>query len=202
VSNGSRIAPGARKILEARLATGGFTSVESFTKWMRRYGYRLTENETGAETAESTATQPAAGFASPATAQPGEDGERLERRLTAVRRATAQARAIVAEAADGEGSLTDALIRLVQQIDFEILLQLEASGAGELDPRALAEVTRSVATLARASLQQKRWVAATRAELAEKVGAADARLAAAARQGGLSDAAAEQIRNALLEIRV
>jgi hypothetical protein len=97
---------------------------------------------------------------------------------------------------------SDTLIRLVQQIDLEILLQLDAAGIGEADPRALADITRSVATLARASLQQKRWIAETRARLEAQVAAAGDQAADVARRGGLSDAAAQHIRNALLDIKV
>src|SRR5208282_247475 len=135
--------------LEARIAAGGFATVEAFTKWMYRHGYRI---ERADARSSVTAPPPETATAS-ASGQPADDAPALERKLNVVRRATEQARAILAAAPDDEAALSDALIRLVQQIDFDILVQLEADGA-KVNPRALAEITRSVATLARASIQQ------------------------------------------------
>lgn len=199
LSKSNRLAPRARKALEARIAAGGFASVRAFTEWMKRHGYRLEPGDTRR-----------AGGAIPADGEPAgagdnakfDEGPALERKLGAVRRATTQARAILAAAPDDEATVSDALIRLVQQIDFDILLQLEADGAREIDPRTLAEITRSVATLARTSVQQKRWIAETRAKLEAKVAAAGAQVTDVVRAGGLSDAAARHIRNALLDIKV
>ena len=204
LSTPTRLSPQLRIALEKKIAAGGFTSARAFTDWLRRHGYRIDQANASPDHRVPHDDDAARVSATPRPgATPGvDDAPTLERKLEAVRRATAQARAILAAAPDDEAAVSNALIRLVQQIDFDILVQLDAAGAGELDPRALAEITRSVATLARASVQQKRWIAETRAKLAAKVAAAGARVAGVAREGGLSDDAARQIRNALLDIKV
>ncbi len=191
------MAPQVRKALEARIAAGGFATVEAFTKWMYRHGYRIE----CADARTGVTAPPSEAATASVSGQSADDAPALERKLNVVRRATEQARAILAAAPDDEAALSDALIRLVQQIDFDILVQLEADGA-KVNPRALAEITRSVATLARASIQQKRWIAETRAELEAKVAAAGAQVTDVIRRGGLSDDAARHIRNALLDIKV
>lgn len=196
-SNPTRLSRQLRKALEARIAAGGFASVRAFTDWLRRHGYRI-----GRADLPRDPDAPAADAVRVSAAPGADDAPTLERKLEAVRRATAQARAFLAAAPDDEAAVSDALIRLVQQIDFDILVQLDAAGAGEVDPRALADITRSVATLARASVQQKRWIAETRAKLEAQVAAAGAQVADVMRQGGLSDDAARHIRNALLDIKV
>ena len=139
------MAPQVRRALEARIAAGGFATVEAFTKWMYRHGYRIERADARSSVARRHRRRLRPQSAS---GQPADDAPALERKLNVVRRATEQARAILAAAPDDEAALSDALIRLVQQIDFDILVQLEADGA-KVIPRALAEITRSVATLAR-----------------------------------------------------
>jgi Protein of unknown function (DUF3486) len=202
--NSTRLSPRVRKELEAKFAGGGFTSARALTGWLTRHGYKLgraslRRDHQAAVLDTERVSAPVAAARAPVLA---DDAPVLERKLAAVRRATEQARAFLAAAPDDEAAVSDALIRLVQQIDLEILLQLDAAGLSETDPRALADITRSVATLARASLQQKRWIAETRARLEAQVAAAGAQVADATRQGGLSDAAAQDIRNALLDIKV
>lgn len=181
------------------MAAGGFATVKALTDWMSRHGYRMDR----ADAASGVSVKPVLARGQDTNDAPPVDATPVfERSVGAVRRATTQARAILAAAPDDEAVVSDALIRLVQQIDFDILLQLEAGGAGEVDPRVLAEITRSVATLARASVQQQRWIAETRTNLAAKVAAAGAQVTAVIRRGGLSDEAAAHIRNALLDIKV
>jgi Protein of unknown function (DUF3486) len=199
VINPTRLSPKLRKALEARIAAGGFASVRTFTDWLRRHDLRIDRADAPGPAVPTT---PEVAVMEDGAAQPLPEASMLERKLDAVRRATTQARAILAAAPDDEAVVSDALIRLVQQIDFDILVQLEAGGAGEVDPRALAEITRSVATLARASVQQKRWNAETRAKLEAKVAAAGDQVTDVIRQGGLSHDAARHIRNALVDIKV
>jgi len=193
------MSPQVRKALEARIAAGGFASVKAFTDWMYRHGYRIDRADARSGV---SATPPDVSEQRPADDAPADDTPVFERKVDAVRRATTQAQAILAAAPDDGAIVSDALIRLVQQIDFDILVQLETGGGRKVDPRALAEITRSVATLARASIQQKRWIAATRAKLEAKVAAAGAQVTDVIRRGGLSDDAARHIRNALLDIKV
>jgi len=164
-----------RAALDQRIAEGGFANYRALAKWLKDNGYEIYK------------------IAAP------HQGETLEHRLDVVKCATEQARTIAEASPDEEGAMSDTLIRLVQQIDMDILLDLESE---TVTPTMLGAITRSVASLARVSLNQKKWMAEVREKLNAKVGRAAEQVAIAAQAGGLSPAAEQQIRNALLDIRV
>ena len=95
--------------------------------------------------------------------------------------------------------MNDTLIRLVQKIEMDILLDLEGE---TVSAKTLEVVSRSVAGLVRASINQKKWMVEVREKLTAKVGRAAEQVALAARAGGLSPEAEQQIRNAFLDIHV
>ena len=164
-----------RAELEQRIVEGGFANYRALAKWLNDNGYKISKNAVH------------------------HHGEKLERRLEAVKRATEQARAIAEASPDDEAAMNDTLIRLVQQIDIDILLNVDSE---TVPPKTLEAVSRSVATLARASVNQKKWMVEVRDKLNAKVGRAAEQVALAARSGGLSPEAEQQIRNALPDIRV
>jgi Protein of unknown function (DUF3486) len=164
-----------RAELDKRIVDGGFANYRGLAKWLNDNGYQIGKSAVH------------------------HHGEKLERRLEAVKRATEQARAIAEASPDDEAAMNDALIRLVQKIDMDILLDLEGE---TVPPKTLEAVSRSVATLARASVNQKKWMVEVRDKLNAKVGRAAEQVALAARSGGLSPEAEQQIRNALLDIHV
>ena len=173
-----RLPPEVRDELDRKIAEGGMGNSADLTQWLHEKGYEV--RKAGAR----------------------RRSKRLDRKLEAVRLATEQARAIVSATPDDEGAMNDALIRLIQQIDFNILVELDEAGLEGIEPKALAAVTRSVASLARAQMQHRRWVLEVRDKLQSQLSAAQAKVSEAASAGGLSPHAAEQIRSALLEIRV
>ncbi len=164
-----------RAELDQRIGEGGIANYRALAKWLEDNGYEICKS------------------AAP------HHSEKFERRLDAVKCATEQARAIAQEAPDDEGAMNDALIRLVQQVDMEILLGVESE---TVTPKTLEAISRSVASLARVSVTQKKWMVEVREKLNAKVGRAAEQVAIAARAGGLSPAAEQQIRNALLDIHV
>ncbi len=164
-----------RAELEQRIVEGRFANSRALAEWLNDNGYEIGK------------------IAVP------HHGEKLEGRLDAVKRATEQARAIVQALPDDEGAMNDALIRLVQQVDMEILLDVESE---TVTPKTLEAISRSVASLARVSVTQKKWRVQVREKLNAKVGRAAEQVAIAARAGGLSLAAEQQIHNALLDIHV
>lgn len=92
-------------------------------------------------------------------------GQDFSARLSALKVASEQARAVVAAAPDEEGAVNEALMRLVQEHLFKLLM---AEG-GDFD---LPKIARAVAELGKASVVQKKWQAEVRARLevaAEKV---------------------------------
>jgi hypothetical protein len=170
-----RMPKAIRAAFDQRIGEGGFANYRALAKWLNDNGYEICNSAVLHQ------------------------GEHLERRLEVVKCATEQARAIAQVSPDDEGAMSDALLRLVQQIDMDILLDLESE---TLTPTMLAAISRSVASLARASVNQKKWMVEVRDKLNAKVGRAAEQVAIAAQAGGLSPAAEQQIRNALLDIQV
>jgi uncharacterized protein DUF3486 len=164
-----------RAELDRRIGEGGFADYRGLAKWL---------NDNGCEIRRSGVPH---------------HGRELERKLDAVKCATEQARAIAEASPDEEDAMSDTLIRLVQQIDLDILLDVESE---TVTPTMLAAISRSVTSLARASVDHKKWMAQVRDKLSAKVGRAAEEVALAAKAGGLSPGAELQIRNALLDIHV
>lgn len=125
-------------------------------------------------------------------------GQKLERKLAAIKAST-QAAAAIAEAAPDDSDLRSAaVISLVQTEVFDILVALQE--AEEADPaervKLLARVAKSVSELSRASVNQKKWQVAMR----DKARAAADAVAARARKGGLSEDVIRQIEEEVLGI--
>ncbi|MGK4386289.1 DUF3486 family protein [Ectopseudomonas oleovorans] len=93
-------------------------------------------------------------------------GQNFEERLSALKVASEQARAVVAAAPDEEGAVNEALMRLVQEHLFKLLM----SEGGQFD---LPKVAKAVAELGRASVVQKKR---GRAEVRSKAEAAAAQV--------------------------
>ncbi|SNT07429.1 DUF3486 family protein [Pseudomonas segetis] len=105
-------------------------------------------------------------------------GQGFEERLSALKMASEQAKAIVTAAPDDEGSVNEALMRLVQEHLFKLLM----SEDGKID---LPKVAKAVAELGRASVVQKKWAAEVEVRRAALQEAAD-RIDAAAVARGLN----------------
>ncbi|WP_027360880.1 DUF3486 family protein [Desulforegula conservatrix] len=119
-------------------------------------------------------------------------GQNFEKRLAAVRLSTEQAKAIVDASPDDEGAVNDALMRLVQDKLFNVLIDLE------VDPAKVnfGSLARAVAELGRASVTQKKWAS----EVKKKAEEAAATVVQAARKGGLSDDTVDEIKRRILGI--
>jgi imidazolonepropionase-like amidohydrolase len=116
-------------------------------------------------------------------------GKDFKDRLSSLKLATEQARAVVEAAPDDEGSVNEALMRLVQEHLFKMLLASE----GKFDP---AKIARAVAELGRASVVQKKWQTEVRA----RAEAAAANVEKIAKKGGLSGESVEALRREILGI--
>lgn len=81
-------------------------------------------------------------------------GANFEDRVKAIKVATDQARAVVDASPDDDNAMNDALIRLVQERVFALLVE---SNSGDLPASVLAKVTKSIADVGRASVQQKKF---------------------------------------------
>lgn len=116
-------------------------------------------------------------------------GQNFEDRLSALRMASEQARAVVAAAPDEEGAVNEALMRLVQEHLFKMLMAQD----GKID---LPKVAKAVAELGRASVVQKKWQSEVRA----KAEAAASQVEKIARKGGLNAATVAEIRREILGV--
>ncbi|VEE17569.1 DUF3486 family protein [Ectopseudomonas mendocina] len=116
-------------------------------------------------------------------------GQGFEERLSALKVASEQARAVVAAAPDEEGAVNEALMRLVQEHLFKLLL----TDGKQID---LPKVAKAVAELGRASVVQKKWQSEVRA----KAESAAAQVEKIARKGGLNAETVDAIRREILGV--
>lgn len=116
-------------------------------------------------------------------------GQGFEERLSALKVASEQARAVVAAAPDEEGAVNEALMRLVQEHLFKLLL----TDGKQID---LPKVAKAVAELGRASVVQKKWQSEVRA----KAEAAAVQVEKIARKGGLNADTVAEIRREILGV--
>ncbi|MBK3748256.1 DUF3486 family protein [Stutzerimonas balearica] len=116
-------------------------------------------------------------------------GQNFEERLSALKMASEQARAVVAAAPDEEGAVNEALMRLVQEHLFKLLM----TGGDQID---LPKVAKAVAELGKASIAQKKWQAEVRA----KAEAAATEVEKIAKKGGLDAETVAEIRREILGV--
>jgi hypothetical protein len=127
-----------RQALEQRLIAQAFSGYEALEAWLEEKGFEI---------AKSTLHR---------------WGSRFEERVASLKMATDQAKAIVAASPDDEGAMTDALLRLVQEKLFSIMMELE------VDPKKvnLGSLAKSIAQLGRASIAQKKHMVEMRTKIA------------------------------------
>ncbi|WP_165664390.1 DUF3486 family protein [Metapseudomonas otitidis] len=116
-------------------------------------------------------------------------GQSFEDRLSRLRMASEQAKAVVTAAPDEEGAVNEALMRLVQEHLFNLLM----AENGKVD---LPKVAKAVAELGRASVVQKKW----QAEVRERAETAAAKVEKIARKGGLTAETVDAIRREILGV--
>jgi len=114
-------------------------------------------------------------------------GQDFESKLSALKMASEQAKAVVLAAPDEEGAVNEALMRLVQEHLFKLLM----TDGDQID---LPKVAKAVAELGRASVVQKKW----QAEFREKAEAAAAKVEKIAKKGGLNAETVDEIRREIL----
>ena len=126
-------------------------------------------------------------------------GQNLERKLAAIKASTEAARMIAAEAPDDADHRSAAVMSMIQTEVFDVLVALQDSER-ETNPMAraklLSQVAKNVATLSRASVNQKKHEIEVRA----KVEAAADRVTKLARRQGLTAISVDNIRREILGI--
>lgn len=157
--------------LDQQIVARGFADYSGLAAWLGERGYTI------------------------ARASVPRRSSRLEQRLTAIKIATEQGRAIAECSPNEQGAMNDALQRLVQEQLFSLLMKIAESNLDDLGPGELAKIARAAADIGRASIQQQRWMAEARKQVAQKV---EHEIGELKRGGGLSDDAETRIRAALL----
>jgi deoxyribodipyrimidine photolyase-like uncharacterized protein len=158
-----------REQLNSKLIASGFSGYRALADWLTAEGYEI----------KKSALQ--------------NYGARFEDRLQAMHMATGQAKAIVEHSPDDEGSMSEALMRLVQEKCFNILMEME------VDPSKvnLSSMARAVAELGRASVTQKKYAAEVRQRVKDAMSTVDKIVG---RSGAISVEGKKEIREAILGI--
>jgi len=126
----SQLPEDVREEFEQLLIASGFADYTKWTEWL---------NEKGFEVSRSSVAR---------------DGQKLQRRLNAIRVATDGARAIAKASPDDEGLMAAATIRLLQEKIFTLMVGMEEIDAADVD---IAKLGRMIADLSRAAISQKKW---------------------------------------------
>ena len=184
-----RLDPEIKAYIQAMLASGGLTLDELIADLREKF-------PAAAQAAEL-----------PSRSAVGRYGQKLERRLLAIRASTEAAKLIQAHAGDDKDARSEALTAMVQTELFEAILALqEADEVGEDSEKAdpgervalLSKAAKNIATLTRSSINLKEFQAkveeATRKKLLEEQ---RAKLEAMPNKGGVTADTKAAIREAL-----
>ena len=133
-----------RRELEAKIVSNGFGGYVALAEWLADKGYSIGKSAVGAY------------------------GQKLERRLSAIKTSTEAARLITAVAPDDADERSNAIISLVQTEIFESLLALQEAEE-EPDPAKrigiLGDAAKNIAALTRASVTRNKWAQEVRTKL-------------------------------------
>jgi hypothetical protein len=183
-SSVSRLPAEVKTYIEAMLATGAQTLNELIADLQERY--------------------PAAARAGelPSRSAIGRYGQKLERRLSAIRASTEAAKLIQAQAGDDKDARSEALTALIQTELFEAILALQEADDPEADPgdrvAMLSSAAKNIATLTRSSVNLKQFQAKTEKDARDALLAEQrAKLEAMPNKGGVTADTKAAIREAL-----
>lgn len=127
-------------------------------------------------------------------------GQKMERRFAAIRASTEAARMLTEGASDDQDRRSEALIALVQSELFDSIMNLQEACDPDVDPAdrigLLSTSAKNIATLTRASVNQKKF----RLEVQARVEAAAAAVENIVKKGGLSADVVDKIRREILGV--
>jgi uncharacterized protein DUF3486 len=169
-----------RQALNRELAARNFSGYEALEDWLRDQGFEISKSAIHRY------------------------GQKIERRMQAIKASTEAAKMIVEAAGDDQDARSESVIALVQTEMFDSIIAIQEAGdedgENKLTPAErlgmMSKAAKNIATLARASIAQKQFktvVQARASDIADKA----ARLAS---KGGLSPDAAAEIRKMILGI--
>lgn len=157
-----------RRELEQKLIGGGFADYIGLSEWLADKGFEISKS----------ALQ--------------RYGKPFEDRMQALSVATSQAKAIVEGTPDDEGAMAEALMRLMQEKLFDVLLHME------VDPSKvnIGAVAKALAPIARASIALKKHSM----EVRERAAAVADSVEKLVNAGGMDKETGAQIREQILGI--
>jgi hypothetical protein len=126
----SRLPRDIREAFEKKLIAGGFADYDGLAAWLKEQGFEISRSAAHRY------------------------GKEFEEKLSAIKIATEQARAITEAVGDEEGVMGDALTRLCQERAFNVLVQMEAPDPKKVD---VSKMGIMIARLNRAAVTQKKW---------------------------------------------
>ncbi|MCL2345148.1 MAG: DUF3486 family protein [Desulfobulbus sp.] len=160
-----------RRWLERALADSRFSGYQALEEMLRERGYAISKSAIHRY------------------------GQKIERRFAAIKASTEAARLLVEAADDAQDSRSEAVIAMVQSEMFESIFAIQESEDPNITPverlDMMSRAAKNIATLARASVNQKRH----RLDLQEKLKARLSELESEARAGqsGLDLATVQRI---------
>lgn len=138
-----RLPEAIKSYIEGKLAEGQLTLDELISDLRARFPEQAEEGEL------------------PSRAAVHRYGQKLERRLSAIRASTEAAKIIRAQAGDKEDARSEALTAMIQSELFESIMALQEAGDEEMDPAErvglLATAAKNIATLTRSSVTLKKY---------------------------------------------
>ena len=182
-----RLDPEIKAYIQAMLASGSMTLDELIADLQARFPAAATAGDL------------------PSRSAVGRYGQKLERRLSAIRASTEAAKIIQAHAGDSKDARSEALTAMVQTELFEAILELQEAvdGDDKLEPgervTLLSKAAKNIATLTRSSVNLKEFQAKAEErarKLAFEQAAATAETSAKAQ--GLSASGVAALREAIM----
>ena len=179
-----RLDPEIKAYIQAMLASGSMTLDELIADLQGRFPAAATAGDL------------------PSRSAVGRYGQKLERRLSAIRASTEAAKLIQAQAGDDKDARSEALTALVQTELFEAILALQEADDPEANPEdrvaMLSSAAKNIATLTRSSVNLKLFQAKVEKDTRERLLAEQrAALDAMGSKGGVTDDTKRAIREAL-----
>jgi hypothetical protein len=165
-----RLPYAVRQELETRLAEKAFRSYGELSGWLKGQGYQVSAR---------AISRYDRGF---------------EQRMEALTIATEEARAIAKSSGGDDELMTEALAKLLQHRLFALLVESSAA----LNGPDLSRFAKVISDLGRVSISQRRWRAEAASRFGKQQNAAADQVATLEHTGGLSEGAAQVLRDMLL----
>ncbi|MCD2164662.1 phage protein Gp27 family protein [Comamonas koreensis] len=180
-----RLAPEIKAYIQAQLSMGSLTLDKLIAELQERFPLAAKAGEL------------------PSRSAVGRYGQKLERRLAAVRASTEAAKLIKEHAGDDQDARSEALTAMLQSEMFDAIVELQEASDETVDPgdrlAMLSKAAKNIATLTRSSVHLKQFQVKIEAEArARALEAAAATAETTAKAQGLSDAGVEKLREAIM----